>query len=68
VYPFELKQAVQCAGCKQIYHRRCYRRENCPKCFRTLQRKLAISPVHSPMSSPQRTSHRRNFKERNNTT
>ena len=39
IYPFQLKTVVQCVGCKSFFHRRCYKKEKCPKCLRKLMLK-----------------------------
>ena len=34
LYPFQLREVVQCASCKSFFHRKCYVASKCPKCLR----------------------------------
>ncbi len=34
IYPFNLRNTIQCTGCKRFFHRACYVKETCPRCIR----------------------------------
>eukprot|EP01118_Nematostelium_gracile_P009547 TRINITY_DN3237_c0_g1_i10.p1 TRINITY_DN3237_c0_g1~~TRINITY_DN3237_c0_g1_i10.p1 ORF type:complete len:1180 (-),score=270.94 TRINITY_DN3237_c0_g1_i10:16-3555(-) len=34
IYPFNIEEAVQCSKCKGVFHRKCWRKDKCPKCER----------------------------------
>ncbi|KAL6064511.1 hypothetical protein QOT17_010909 [Balamuthia mandrillaris] len=46
IYPFQLRTTVQCPACRTLYHRNCFRLEECPKCLR-LQQRAIIPPSSS---------------------
>jgi len=34
IYPFQLNSTTRCENCAGLYHKKCYKKETCPKCLR----------------------------------
>eukprot|EP00727_Mastigamoeba_balamuthi_P011112 m51a1_g6623 hypothetical protein (870) ;mRNA; r:48703-51820 len=45
IYPFQITEAVSCAKCKGVFHRKCFDPNKCPRCARLNRRSVVVSQM-----------------------